>query len=119
MGETDERFQNIYNLVLGAQLTAIATIKPEMTGEEGDGLARQVLDRAGYLGYFGHSLGHGIGLEVHEHPGLGPRSPNVLKAGMVFSVEPGIYLSGWGGVRIEDLVVLESGGTRALSKARK
>jgi Xaa-Pro aminopeptidase len=119
VGETDERFQNIYNLVLGAQLTAIATIKPEMTGEEGDGLARQVLDRAGYQGYFGHSLGHGIGLEVHEHPGLGPRSPNVLKEGMVFSVEPGIYLSGWGGVRIEDLVVLESGGTRALSKARK
>ena len=119
VGETDEQFQHIYNLVLGAQLTAIATIQPEMTGEQGDSLARQVLDKAGYQGYFGHSLGHGIGLEVHEHPGLGPRSPNVLKEGMVFSVEPGIYLSGWGGVRIEDLVVLESGGTRPLSKASK
>ena len=119
VGEPDERFQNIYSLVLGAQLTAIATIKPQMTGEEGDGLARHVLDKAGYKGYFGHSLGHGIGLEVHEHPGLGPRSPNVLKEGMVFSVEPGIYLSGWGGVRIEDLVVLESDGARPLSKATK
>ena len=103
----------------GAQLTAIATIKPKLSGEEGDRLAREALDNAGYGDKFGHSLGHGIGLAVHEHPHVGPKSPHTLEEGMIFSVEPGIYLSGWGGVRIEDLVVLEGDGARPLSKANK
>ena len=119
IGEPDEMFRKIYDLVLGAQLTAIATLKPKLSGEEGDGLARDVLNEAGYSDNFGHSLGHGIGLAVHEHPRVGPTSPDTLEEGMVFSVEPGIYLTGWGGVRIEDLVVLEDSGARPLSKAKK
>ncbi len=119
IGQPDEQFRKIYNIVLGAQLTAIATLKPSLNGEEADNLARNVLDEAGYKKYFGHSLGHGIGLAVHEFPRVGPTSPDILEESMVFSVEPGIYLSGWGGVRIEDLVVLEGEGARPLSKARK
>ena len=119
IGQPDDQFRKIYNLVLGAQLTAIATLKPTLNGEEADNLARTVLDEAGYKKNFGHSLGHGIGLAVHEFPRVGPTSPDVLEPSMVFSVEPGIYLSGWGGVRIEDLVVLEETGARPLSKARK
>jgi len=119
VGEADETFRKIYDLVLGAQLTAIATINAKMSGGEGDGLARGVLEEAGYGESFGHGLGHGIGLAVHEYPRVGPNSSNILEEGMVFSVEPGIYLSGWGGVRIEDLVVLESQGARVLSKAAK
>jgi len=119
IGEPDETYRKVYDLVLGAQLTAITTLMPKMNGGEGDGLARDLLDQAGYRDNFGHSLGHGIGLAVHEYPGIGPNSSNVLEEGMVFSVEPGIYLSGWGGVRIEDLVVLRSDGASPLSKAKK
>ena len=119
IGQPDDQFRKIYNLVLGAQLTAISTLKPTLNGEEADNLARTVLDDAGYKENFGHSLGHGIGLAVHEFPRVGPTSPDILEESMVFSVEPGIYLSGWGGVRIEDLVVLEESGARSLSKARK
>jgi len=119
VGEPDEMFRKIYDYVLGAQLTAIATIRPGMTGGEGDSLARQVLDKTGHGETFGHSLGHGIGLAVHESPWVAPNSTNNLEENMVFSVEPGIYITGWGGVRIEDLVALESSGARVLSKARK
>ncbi len=119
IGQPDDQFRKIYNLVLGAQLAAISTLKPSLNGEEADNLARNVLDDAGYKKNFGHSLGHGIGLAVHEFPRVGPTSPDILEESMVFSVEPGIYLSGWGGVRIEDLVVLEESGARPLSKARK
>ncbi|MQF69195.1 aminopeptidase P family protein [SAR202 cluster bacterium AD-804-J14_MRT_500m] len=119
VGQPDDKFQQVYDMVLTAQLTAIETLKPNMTGDQGDGLARAVLQEAGYAEQFGHSLGHGIGLEVHEYPGVGPGSTNVLEEGMVFSVEPGIYITGWGGVRIEDLVVLQSDGAKPLSRARK
>ena len=119
VGEADETFRRIYDLVLGAQLTAIATIKPKISGGDSDELARGVLEESGYGNNFGHGLGHGIGLAVHEYPRVGPTSPDSLEEGMVFSVEPGIYLSGWGGVRIEDLVVLESQGARVLTKATK
>ena len=119
IGQHDDQFRKIYNLVLGAQLTAISTLKPSLNGEEADNLARTVLDEAGFQKNFGHSLGHGIGLAVHEFPRVGPTSPDILEESMVFSVEPGIYLSGWGGVRIEDLVVMEEAGARPLSKARK
>ena len=90
-----------------------------MTGGDADGLARKVIADAGYGETFGHSLGHGIGLAVHEFPRVGPNSPGVLEDGMVFSVEPGIYITGWGGVRIEDLVVLEKGRARVLNRAHK
>lgn len=119
VGEPDDIFNKIYDLVLTSQLAAIATLKPNLTGDQGDNLARTILNDAGYSENFGHSLGHGIGLAVHEHPRVGPTSPDPLEEGMVFSVEPGLYLSGWGGVRIEDLVVMEHTGARPLSKAKK
>ena len=90
-----------------------------MTGTEADAIARDLIAEAGYEENFGHSLGHGVGLAVHEYPVLGTKSEDVLEDGMVFTVEPGIYLSGWGGVRIEDVVVLENGRPRVVSKARK
>ena len=119
VGEPDEMFHKIYDIVLGAQLTAINTVRPGLTGEECDALSRDVIAEAGYGDNFGHSLGHGVGLAVHEKPRVGPRADDVLKPDMVFTVEPGIYLSGWGGVRIEDIVVLGEDGATPLSKAGK
>lgn len=119
VGEPDEMFHKIYSIVLGAQLTAINTVRPGLTGEECDSLSRDVIAEAGYGDNFGHSLGHGVGLAVHENPRVGPNAENVLEPGMVFTVEPGIYVSGWGGVRIEDIVVLGEDGATALSKAGK
>lgn len=119
LGEPDAQFKRIYDTVLGAQLTAIENVTAGMTGADCDRLARSVIEAAGHGEEFGHSLGHGVGLEVHESPGVGPTSKNLLGNGMVFTIEPGIYMSGWGGVRIEDVVVLENGRARVLSKARK
>ncbi len=119
VGEPDEMFHKIYGIVLGAQLTAINTVRPGLTGEECDALSRDVIAEAGYGDNFGHSLGHGVGLAVHENPRVGPRSPDTLKPDMVFTVEPGIYLTGWGGVRIEDIVILGEDGATPLSKAGK
>ncbi len=119
LGRASEQFRAVYDTVLAAQETAEATAEAGMTGAEIDGLARAVIDEAGYGDYFGHSLGHGIGLAVHEAPGVGPSSPGAIENGMVFSVEPGIYLTGWGGVRIEDLVVMENGRPRVLTRAHK
>src|SRR5205814_10003090 len=98
-----------------AQEHAGTGLRPGMTGRDGDALARDVITRAGYGDAFTHGLGHGIGLEVHEPPSLSRlRGEESLQPGMVFSVEPGVYLPGWGGVRIEDLVVLEDAGARVL-----
>ncbi len=119
VGEPDDTFRKVYDIVLGAQLTAIATVRPNMSGGDADDLSRAVIAEAGYGENFGHSLGHGVGLFIHEYPRIGPKSQNKLEEGMVFTVEPGIYLSGWGGVRIEDVVILESSGARVLSKAPK
>ena len=119
VGEPDETFNKIYDTVLGAQLTAINTVKVGMTGEETDNLSREVIAQAGYGDNFGHSLGHGVGLEIHENPGVGPGSPDVLELNTVFTVEPGIYLSDWGGIRIEDIVILREDGAVPLSKAKK
>lgn len=119
LGTPDETFKKVYDIVLGAQLTALAIIKEGMTGERADSLARTVIAEAGYGEAFGHALGHGVGLASHESPRLGPGSTELLTSGMVFTVEPGVYLPGWGGVRIEDLVVMENGQVRVISKARK
>jgi len=119
LGEPDERFQEIYDLVLKAQLAAFEGIRPGMTGREADALARDVIDEAGYGQYFGHGLGHGVGLEVHEKPRAGKVSDDVLRPGMTLTVEPGIYIPGWGGVRIEDLVVIREGGVEILSESAK
>ena len=90
-----------------------------MTGGAIDGIARNVIDGAGYGEYFGHALGHGVGLAVHEFPRLGPNAPETVDNSMVFTIEPGIYLPGSGGVRIEDTVIMQGGAVKQLSKARK
>ncbi|MFH1485406.1 MAG: aminopeptidase P family protein, partial [Chloroflexota bacterium] len=119
LDEPDETFSRVYDIVLGAQLTALATISAGMNGEQADAQARVVIEQAGYGDAFGHGLGHGIGLSVHEKPRLGRGSVDTLSDGMVFTIEPGIYISGWGGVRIEDVVVLGEKGVRSLTKANK
>ena len=119
LGAADDTFKKVYDTVLGAQLAALAIIKEGMSGDEADSLARTVIEQAGYGEAFGHGLGHGVGLAPHEQPRLGPNSTEPLTSGMVFTVEPGIYLPDWGGVRIEDLVVMENGEIRVLSKVKK
>lgn len=119
VGEPDDAFRKIYDIVLGAQLTAINTVRAGMSGEECDELSRGVIVNAGYGDNFGHSLGHGVGLAVHENPRVSPTSTDTLEPEMVFTVEPGIYLTGWGGIRIEDIVVLGENGATPLSKASK
>ena len=119
VGEPDETFRKVYDTVLGAQLTAINMVKAGMTGEECDGLARTVIAEAGYGDNFGHSLGHGVGLAVHELPRVSQKSPDLLQPDTVFTVEPGIYITGWGGVRIEDIVIMGSDRAITLSKASK
>jgi len=118
-GTADDTFNRVYDTVLSAQLMAISAINNGMTGGEIDNLAREVINQRGYGEAFGHSLGHGIGLAPHELPHLAPNSSEQVADGMVFTIEPGIYLSGWGGVRIEDVVVMENGKIRVISKARK
>ncbi len=115
----DRKFAEVYGVVQGAQQAALEGVRPGMTGEEADRLSRRIIEEAGYGGAFGHGLGHGVGLGEHEGPRLGPNSPDLLEEGMVFTIEPGIYLPGWGGVRIEDMVVLGKDGPRTLSQAEK
>ncbi|MDP2729765.1 MAG: aminopeptidase P family protein [Dehalococcoidales bacterium] len=119
LGEPDKTFKKVYDIVLRAQLSAIDSIREGMSGEEADNLARRVIEEAGYAEAFGHSLGHGVGLAPHEAPRLSRNSAESLSAGMVFTIEPGIYLVGWGGVRIEDLVLMTEDGVKVLSKGRK
>jgi len=119
LGETDKSLQEIYNIVLKAQTTAIERVESGMNASQADRLARSVVEQAGYGDAFGHGLGHGVGLAVHEFPTLGPSSSDSLADGMVFTIEPGIYLAGHGGVRIEDMVVLENGKAKVLSKAKR
>jgi Xaa-Pro aminopeptidase len=115
----DKTFFKIYDIVLGAQLTALSTIGAGMNGDQADRLARTVIEQAKYGDAFGHGLGHGVGLETHESPRLGPNSADLLVDGMVFTIEPGIYVAGWGGVRIEDTVVMENGKVKSLTRADK
>ena len=119
LGRPDEKFREIYEIVFEAQQNAIERIQPGMKASDAHKLAQDVIDAAGYGERFGHGLGHGVGLAVHEDPYLGLTSEDVLEEGMVFTIEPGIYLPGWGGIRIEDVVVLEGTRPRVLSNARK
>lgn len=119
LGEAAPRQREIYLLVLAALQTALGGIRPGMQGKEADALARTVIAEAGYGDAFGHSLGHGVGLAVHEGPRLSSRAEEMLEPGMVVTVEPGIYLPGWGGVRIEDLVVITEHGCEVLTHAAK
>jgi len=90
-----------------------------MPGKQADAIARKVIEEAGYGENYGHGLGHGVGLAVHEKPGVGRLSEDVLEPGMVLTIEPGIYLPGWGGVRIEDIVVMREDGVEVLTQASK
>jgi Xaa-Pro aminopeptidase len=120
VGEASERQREVFGVVREANAQAAAAVRPGMRGRDADAVARRLIAERGYGEAFGHSLGHGIGLEVHEPPWLSQtRGDEPLRSGMVFSVEPGIYLPGWGGVRIEDLVVLEPDGARVLCHAPK
>ncbi len=119
LGGRTDRFREIYAIVFDAQQHAIEGVTAGMSGSDAHDLAASVIAAAAYGDQFGHGLGHGVGLEVHEAPYLGPTSEDTLEDGMVFTIEPGIYLPGWGGVRIEDVVVLENGRSRVLSHAAK
>ncbi len=119
LGEADDEIKRVYDIVLTAQLAAIDMVRPGMTGEECDAIARKIITEAGHGDDFGHSLGHGLGLEVHENPGVGVNAKGKLENGMPFTIEPGIYIPGWGGVRIEDVVVLENDKARVMSHAAK
>jgi Xaa-Pro aminopeptidase len=118
-GELSERARDAYETTLRAQLAALAAIKAGPTGEEIDTIARDVIIEAGFGEAFGHALGHGVGLEVHESPRLSQKSEDVLAPGEVVTVEPGIYLAGELGVRIEDFVVVEEDGYENLSSLPK
>ncbi|MFQ5433651.1 MAG: M24 family metallopeptidase [Anaerolineae bacterium] len=120
LGEPDEQFWAVYNLVLAAQTAVLDNLKPGLNGKEADALARDVIAAAGHGDHFGHGLGHGVGLEIHETPFLSVRSEKTtLAAGMTATIEPGVYLPGWGGVRIEDLVYLTENGIAFLSHCPK
>ncbi len=119
VGPPDDQFRRVYEIVLSAQRAAEEAIKEDMPGKEADAIARQIITAAGHGDHFGHGLGHGVGLAVHEAPRLSRLSKDTLLEGTVVTVEPGIYLSGWGGVRIEDMVVVEGSGCRILSQAPK
>jgi Xaa-Pro aminopeptidase len=113
------RFWEVYNTVLRAQLAAEAAIRPGMNGQDVDAVARDFITEAGYGEHFGHGLGHGVGLAVHEEPGLSRIRPSTLAPGHLVTVEPGIYLPGWGGVRIEDIVLVTEDGVEVLTRAPK
>ena len=118
-GPPDACFIRIYQTVRAAQQAALEAIRPGMSGAEADAVAREVITEAGYGEHFGHSLGHGVGLEVHELPRLGKTGDEPLAEGNVVTVEPGIYLSNWGGVRLEDMVVITEDGVDLLTTAPK
>lgn len=116
LGEPDDFFKTVYSTVRQAQLAALAEIRPSAESTRVDSVARDLIADAGFGEYFGHGLGHGIGLATHEGPRLGPRNPVELKSGNVFTVEPGIYIPGKGGVRLEEMVVLKAEGPRILTR---
>lgn len=119
IGKADEEMKRVYETVFSAQLTAMSGIRAGVVGKDVDGLARDVIASAGYGDFFGHSLGHGIGLKVHEAPSFSPSYDGIIPAGAVLSVEPGIYLPGKFGVRIEDLVVVRESGFENLNTSSK
>jgi Xaa-Pro aminopeptidase len=118
-GKLSPQLEKVYGVVLRAQEAAIAAIRPGAIMKEVDSLARAVIADASYGSAFNHSLGHGIGLAIHELPRLAPDQNRPLAPGMVVTVEPGIYLAGWGGVRIEDDVLVTDGGHEVLTSVPK
>lgn len=113
------KLERLYEVVLKAQLQAIAAIRPGIACSQVDRVARRVIEKAGLGRYFRHGLGHGLGIQVHEAPRLAPNAPGVLRPGMVVTVEPGVYLPGWGGIRIEDDVLVTRSGHEVLTSVPK
>ena len=119
VGQPTEEMRQVYEVVLSAQLAGIAAARAGATGTEIDGTARKVIEQAGYGEFFGHSFGHGVGVEIHESPNASPANDKPMAAGSVISAEPGIYLPGRFGVRIEDVIVLTEDGCRNITRAPK
>lgn len=115
LGKADSRQREIYDIVLEAQAAGIAAVRPGIAGGEVDAAARKIIENKGYGEYFGHGLGHGLGLDIHDGRILAKNSEIILQAGMVVTVEPGIYIPGWGGIRIEDDVVVTESGSEVLT----
>jgi Xaa-Pro aminopeptidase len=118
-GAVDPRDREVYDLVARAQEAALAAVRPGPTGREVDAVARAIIDAAGHAEHFGHGLGHGVGLEVHEGPRLAKTGADALQAGNVVTVEPGVYVPGAVGVRIEDLVIVTDDGAEVVSSLSK
>jgi Xaa-Pro aminopeptidase len=118
-GKISPKLRKVYGVVLKAQLAAIDAIRPGLTGEQVDRVARRIITRAGFGKAFGHGLGHGTGLEIHEAPRLAVGQKTKLRPGMIVTVEPGVYVPGWGGVRIEDDVLVTRTGSEVLSDVPK
>jgi Xaa-Pro aminopeptidase len=114
-GGGDAKLAEIYEVVRKAQEAAIRAVRPGVEGRAVDAAARAVIDEAGYGDAFNHGLGHGLGLQIHEGPSLRANSADVLAEGMVFTIEPGVYLPGWGGVRIEDDILVTDDGWERLT----
>jgi len=119
VGKATPELRKVYEIVLEAQERALATIKPGVTCKAADSAARDYITEQGYGMQFGHGLGHGVGLEVHEMPGLAATVKETLEPGDLVTVEPGIYLPGLGGVRIEDMVLVTKTGYRNLTRSPK
>lgn len=119
IGKPSEEMEKVYNVVLSAQTACLEKAHAGMTGSELDKIARDIIDDAGYGDFFGHSLGHGVGMEIHEAPNAAPLNKNILKSGAIVTVEPGIYIPGKFGVRIEDFVILTENGNVNLTKCAK
>jgi Xaa-Pro aminopeptidase len=119
LGEPTPEIASVYTIVLDAQRAVLASLRAGLTGKEVDQLARDVIAAAGHGDHFIHGLGHGVGMQIHEGPSAGLRSSDVMQTGMSLTIEPGIYIPGWGGVRTEDMVIIEDNGCRNLTTAPK
>ena len=119
IGKATDRHREIYDAVLAANAAGAAAVSPGASGRDIDAAAREVIAERGFGEHFGHGLGHGVGLEIHEMPSVGPRSEAPVPQGAVITIEPGIYIPGFGGVRIEDLAVVEGAGARVLTCSTK
>ena len=115
LGEPEDRFKKVYMAVYDAQRMAIDAVKPGVSSKKIDSIARNHINKKGFEGKFGHGLGHGIGLAVHEPPRVGPLKDTIIEEGMVFTIEPGIYIPGWGGIRLENMVEVQKEGAEVLN----
>jgi Xaa-Pro aminopeptidase len=119
VGQPSDQQRQIYQIVLEAHMKALTAVKPGLKGKELDAVARRVISDKGYSEYFGHGLGHGVGRVVHEGPSCGMAGETALVPGHVITIEPGIYLPNWGGVRIEDMVMVTENGYHNFNRTSK